>query len=374
MIKTEQKRRNQTIDIARIVFAFMIVLNHLNTIISEYPATNLLITRYGFLGVEFFFIVSGYLMAKKGYKEINSGGGEFVPLNAAGRATPKFIIKKIGIIFPYYIVSFCFVFVISQISNGAGAKKIFADLVLSIPEIMQLHMAGYVGYAEWTAAWYLSAMCLSMLILYPLLLRLGDYFTDVIAPVIAVFCYGHILLANNMKFAAIEPLQGDIVFAGMLRGLAGISLGCTCYKLSEKLSNIKFSRSGRIILTIIEIAMYLSAVLAMQTQNVFRPDCVLPLIFAAAVIISFSGCSNSGSLFKKDCPWLGKVSLCLYFADTPARKIALLFAPDVPLNKLMLLSLLMTVALMFIIWVLGNLLKKACGNCAVKLKAKLIEE
>lgn len=56
--------------------------------------------------------------------------------------------------------------------------------------------------------------------------------------------------------------------------------------------------------------------------------------------------------------WLSKMSLCLHFADTPTRKIALLFAPDVPLNKLMLLSVLMTVTLMFIIWGLGNLVKK----------------
>ena len=58
------KKRNGFIDIMKLVFCLGVILNHLNTVSVSFQM-NTIVMRYGFLGVEFFFIVSGYLMAKK---------------------------------------------------------------------------------------------------------------------------------------------------------------------------------------------------------------------------------------------------------------------------------------------------------------------
>lgn len=55
-------RRNAWIDFVRILFSVGIFLTHLNSLAQ--PTENVdLIYCFGFLGVEFFFIISGYFMA-----------------------------------------------------------------------------------------------------------------------------------------------------------------------------------------------------------------------------------------------------------------------------------------------------------------------
>lgn len=56
-------KRNQIIDIAKLVFCIGILLNHTNSLNGVNKSN--IIMQYGFLGVEFFFVVSGFLMAKK---------------------------------------------------------------------------------------------------------------------------------------------------------------------------------------------------------------------------------------------------------------------------------------------------------------------
>lgn len=64
-------RRNGFIDLMKLIFCLGIVFNHLNSV--SLPAeSNTIIMRYGFLGVEFFFIVSGYLMTMKAFNEQQS--------------------------------------------------------------------------------------------------------------------------------------------------------------------------------------------------------------------------------------------------------------------------------------------------------------
>ncbi len=55
------------------------------------------------MGVEFFFLVSGYLMAMKIYNKKEEIGD-------LGKETLSFIINKINSIFPYHFFSFLFCF------------------------------------------------------------------------------------------------------------------------------------------------------------------------------------------------------------------------------------------------------------------------
>ena len=57
------KNRNIMIDFARLLFCFGIIFLHMNPIRIQSESS--LIMCFGYLGVEFFFIVSGWLMAKK---------------------------------------------------------------------------------------------------------------------------------------------------------------------------------------------------------------------------------------------------------------------------------------------------------------------
>ena len=68
------KQRNAWIDLARVLFSIGILLTHLNSLSQPAEEVNLIFC-FGFLGVEFFFILSGYLMAVSAQKI--SGGGHW---------------------------------------------------------------------------------------------------------------------------------------------------------------------------------------------------------------------------------------------------------------------------------------------------------
>ena len=85
------QKRNGFIDIMKMIFCMGVILNHLNTV-SISSQMNSIVMRYGFLGVEFFFIVSGYLMAKNAARTFN----HTVDI---GPTTWNFLLHKIMIIF-----------------------------------------------------------------------------------------------------------------------------------------------------------------------------------------------------------------------------------------------------------------------------------
>ena len=80
----ELKKRNGEIDVLRFVFSIFIVLYHFGDVFKVD------IARFGFIGVEFFFVVSGVLMART------------AKLKKEKYVT--FISKKIKSFYPYYFV------------------------------------------------------------------------------------------------------------------------------------------------------------------------------------------------------------------------------------------------------------------------------
>lgn len=133
-------------------------------------------------------------------------------------------------------------------------KQVLKDLIQSIPAFMHLGMAGFPMYQAIDPAWYISAMLLSMFILYPLLLLLRDKFTYIIAPLASIVIYGYLLFRVG-NLATINPLEGSFVYTGLLRGIAGISLDAFAMK-EPVLSRKSFTTKGCRMLTLLELLCY----------------------------------------------------------------------------------------------------------------------
>lgn len=219
-------KRNKVIDILKLIFVMIIFINHSNFYIQPGEKVNT-IMHLGFLGVEFFFIISGYLMFYKADNINNTNLGE---------STLSFIFRKISIFLPYYIVAYIIGFGIAYI-NAFSLKIIFKDFITSFFAIMQLEMAGFKTYQVLEPTWYLSSMILSMLVLYPLALKFKRNYTLLIAPIIAIMCYGYLSLHIG-KLATQSQVCAGGIYSGIFRGLGGISLGCLCYGMANKLKNM----------------------------------------------------------------------------------------------------------------------------------------
>lgn len=102
-------KRNSAIDILRLVFAIIILLYHSNVVIS---GSGLGIFKYGYIGVEFFFIVSGWLLMS--YVDKKESLRRLV--TPVGKETVTYVFGKIKKIYPYYFSAFVIAFIVRHIS------------------------------------------------------------------------------------------------------------------------------------------------------------------------------------------------------------------------------------------------------------------
>lgn len=319
----------------------------------------------GFLGVEFFFIVSGCLMANTIEKQQHT-------ITDTSKATIDFIIRKINIFFPYYIFSYVIGFIILHVPNFSF-HGVIKDVFMSIPNILQLQMAGFNGYQVLPSTWYLSAMLLSMAIIFPLALNLQNIFYKIIAPIVVVFIYGYFSFRVG-NLAIISPVGGDIIQAGLLRGIAGISLGCICFKLAKKFSSLKYSHFGKNVITISEIFIYTIVLIMMNLQLEFRLDFVIVILFAIGNIITFSQVSNTQNIIKGQCSWIGKLAMVIFLVDPIARNISILLVPSGDKNERVIPCVVALMLLSYFVLIGGKYLKYLLVKTYDKVGKNMIEE
>jgi len=108
MDKGRASNKNNSIELMRFLFTSCILCFHIagvlwgrKKVIYELGAFNIMFFRNGAIGVEFFFLVSGYLLAASVFRENTADCNKEKHLYIA--ETTHFIWKKLKSIWPYYI-------------------------------------------------------------------------------------------------------------------------------------------------------------------------------------------------------------------------------------------------------------------------------
>ena len=176
-------KRNQMIDLARIIFCLAVVSNHWNSMVNGSESVYIT-TRYGYLSVEFFFVVSGYLMAAglKKYQNIS-----------IGLATGKNLLSKYKHILPYYWIAWILGMIAQHLSSTVTIQQIAKDAIRSVPAFLGLEMLGVPLYQANGPTWYISAMLVAILVTFPLLYKFKEKYSGLIAPIISIFGYSYLL-------------------------------------------------------------------------------------------------------------------------------------------------------------------------------------
>lgn len=289
-------QRNGAIDFWKFAFSILILLCHLR-LMPSFAHNEVIWFKSASIGVEFFFIVSGFLMAKHTCAEGTP----------TGKATWEFIKSKYLGIIPIYLFAY-FVSLIVKVALGDNLLKLFGG---SVFELLFLHNAGLsqlfgAKYFVVQATWYISAMLLSMFILYPILHSRRDLFLNVVAPLLCIFIMGY--FAQHTK--TLEFIDG--IFS-IMRATAEICLGCITYRVCEAIKKHQISKAVAVLLTIIECSCYISIFVTAFFIERGMYDFIAVIILAMGVAISFSGKSYSGTIFRGAlCRFLGKLSLAIY--------------------------------------------------------------
>ena len=267
--------RNRAIDAYRFLFSVVITYYHYRTQISDTFLTS------GYQVVEFFFILSGFLMATASqqpkYTEL--------PLCKAHMTYMNGRIKRL---WPHYLLSLCCFYAVAIFFTGRWTLEKL--LRWQLPEIFMLHMTGlsnpkYVGMG---ADWYVGSLIVASFLLFLPCLRWKRIFQTYVAPILSVSIY----VCLWREYGHLGAIRGDLLntYSGTLRAIAAMCLGCIlhgvyCY-LREHYTR-RTAKPARVFFTLVEVACVAAACISFGGQRKTERDYLMVLVFAIIILFAF---------------------------------------------------------------------------------------
>ena len=296
--------RVKSIELWRLFFAVLVLIWHTRYLPWFYGDKGILLSGHA---ADFFLLLSGFLMAKHAEKPLHGTLGE---------DSWYFILHKIGRFYPMYLLAIVFSLVSNWIATGNTLT--FGALSYYVWDLLLLRPAGLQGSVMTGtaigASWYLMAMILAMAVLYPMLRTNKDVFLHIVAPLVTVFLYGWFSqIYGCITLFTVTFEHG--VSTGLLRAIAGVSFGCTCYQISENLKMAKWKRPmlPRIVTTLLEAYAVYVIVLFSVKYKAGPPDFICILLEAVILVGEFSGLSLLNSVAGKlRTGWIEGFTLALY--------------------------------------------------------------
>ena len=357
MLKRLSASRNGEIDFWKFIFSIIIVIHHSYNFI---PYQQRLFFAQGSICVDFFLIISGYFMASSIYRKKLEYNPESI-----GTDTVKFIFGKIKSFLYYYVFSSIIILITTILNNGV-AETLFTGKIFNFMfSVLFLNMSGLPNYNIIGSSWYLSAMLLCMMIIYPIFRKNKNLFINVIAPLAAIFLYGYIMQESGYVGAP-EDWYG-IMYKGVIRGFAGISLGCVAYNISEWLKQKNISKQMSFLLSLYETLCILGVILIMGYKLPEKGSTALVFLFFTSFIIIASKTAVINKIYQYGIfQFAGKLSMAIFLIHGASIRIMNILCSNV--FKLLMMSytkegcLKLTVLYVAIAFILGLVCVLICDT------------
>ena len=326
------RRRVGAVDLFRFLFAIVIVVYHAG---GFYYTDQSRPCGSGYIAVEFFFMVSGWLLARKA--ESWDGGDVWL-------ADLKMLRDKFVRIFPCLLLACVFSNIVYALCSPAPLD-IWHRGLFTATDFFALQMEGFPGFFATGVSWYLSALFLVSFLIYPLLCRRREAFVKFIAPLSAVFIYGFI--NHELGGLNFPDHWWGVVYQGLLRGWAGMALGCCAYGLKPAID----ADPHGALWGFFELAGYgVALVYALcHPQTDIHDFLIIPFLFLA-VAVSFSEKSLLNRFLGRGaagraCSLLGALSLSVYLNHYYLAQHMKRLFPGNGRNRLLLIYLIGVAAL-----------------------------
>ncbi len=311
LVPVSAKKHNGIISFWKFCFCMLIIIFHGNVFATN--SREALFDK-GAIGVEFFFLVSGFLLTKAAFRKNN----QETNIQNLGKETLHFIWKKYLFFLPYVFFAGLINLVLKNICDDMSLTQ----NVLSIIDMLLLRMTGLKATVVLGQVWYISAMLLSMMALYPLLRKYKKNYVYLVAPLIVLLGFGW-LIHDYSSLRGPETWLG-FGYKGLARAFLELNLGCILYLLCKRLKNITFTKLGTIFITLIEVGGFVLPFLTSQFLSTTKLDIVILAFLAISVLLAFSEKTLEFNLFNNRVfYWLEKFSLPLYICNIVARDIVL---------------------------------------------------
>jgi len=303
------KKKNGRIELLRFLFAIMILLFHIQKRFAcdnvHIGSSGLLLFSRGYIGVEFFFLVSGYLLAASCYAKREYPG------TLIGTETAGMMYRKVMSVFPYHI----FATVITLIVNAYFLEKTFSGrfkyILDSWAAIFMVQVFGF--HSSWvnTLTWYLDVWLMVTFIFYIFLRKNYDVFAKVVCPLLALFVLGYIDYTYG-KISGVEVWTG-LFYKCFLRGMSEMALGISAYSMTRLINKQKYTQAGKTFFAIVEAIGYIFVFVFSCTSGSCHYEMPVIFVMTVLIMITFSDINPCHEIFDHSVfGYMGKLSLLIY--------------------------------------------------------------
>lgn len=362
------KKRNGKIELYRFIFAIFVLLFHFEKyFIGPAPldkGIHLAFFRHGSIGVEFFFLLSGFFMARSVEKAIkNSGEEKLEPVECI-----QFMWKKYTSVFPYHVVAFIFSFITYAMVEQFNWKESILKLIDSVPNFFLIQMSGISFTNPNHVEWYISCMFLAMCVLYPIARKYYKMLYQYVGPVFSLFVIGYMIYTTH-ALTGVQVWTG-FWFKSTLRAVVEIILGGTCYEISKVIRSSEAFENGRYHISFIMAELVSFAGVTVFVISTVAAKYEVYALVLLMVLVTIAGSDKGISheiLNSRFCLFLGKLSLPIYLSQVSVIWFAMRKQWNGMSNlpKFLLLECIMT----FVVLAGGEVLKKICSRKNKDLKS-----
>ncbi|MEI9928061.1 MAG: acyltransferase [Sphingomonas sp.] len=281
---------------ARGVVAWVVVLFHMRSMILGVGAPGPL--SYGYLGVDFFFVLSGFVIWLTYADRLQAEG-------LAG--IPEFLKRRIARIWPLHLVmlavAMLFALALGIVGHPDWAQYPPAELPL---HVLLLQNWGFTGRLTWNVpAWSISCE-LAAYLLFPLLVLAVDWRK---VPTLALL--GAALVFAGLLYAAFAA--GGATVLGQLILELGV-VRCLCeFALGTIMCGLWLRWRAAPMLPAIGAAVASGLLLAAHAAGMVPQIAAIPLVFAGAVLVLALTAGMRGNPFEIALVhYLGEISYATY--------------------------------------------------------------
>jgi len=308
---TKPTSRGGLTDLLRFLFSLMVLIYHSYSFSSS-PKTAL--GTGGYIGVDFFFILSGVYLAASAGRKNSPVTGDGAGTSNVGLDTLNYMGRRLSRIYPEFIVAMLIALFAGMLLNIRSLGTIPKALNRAIGEWTMLQQSGFHNTGGIVSAtWYLSALLITSLLLYPMARKYRDGFLYVLAPLIFIALFGY-TWQNLKTLQNPKDMLNSVICQGLLRGIMEMALGCFIYGLARKAEGLRLKPVPRGLLTLVECAIYVGILIFYMTgKHKNKLDWNIVLLLGLAQLITQSKLSFSDEYIKgRLFTFLGAFSFDLY--------------------------------------------------------------
>lgn len=208
---TKAPKRNYVLELWRFIFCIMVLGFHFFSKIDSR------LFHAGYLGVEFFFLVSGYFIGSFYFRQL-----EDKDFRNRLKSVGHYIISRFKRLYPLYFAALIIMLIIKLLTGQLTFSMLPSTLKDCYAEFFMLQWTPLGNEVLISADWYVPAVFFGgifFIILLSLTGRVGGY---LLAPAISFFLYRY-------YFLLIGKIDIIIYHHCILRGIAGLGLGIFIY-------------------------------------------------------------------------------------------------------------------------------------------------